>query len=103
MLVSVAELIGELVRIAPDLLPDGGGTTITTLGRRTVAPLLACPACAASMEPVFVGGVDADRCYHDESIWFDASEHDIVLDRAREQHAERHPTLMARLRAALFA
>jgi Zn-finger nucleic acid-binding protein len=100
--VSVGDLVDQLVNVAPDLVAHSEGRSLTTLGRRTVAPPLACPQCAAPMDPVFVGGVEADRCYHDEHVWFDASELEIVVDRAREQHAMRHPSLMARLRAALL-
>ncbi len=55
------------------------------------------------MEPVFLGGFDVDRCYHDEQIWFDAFEHRLVLESAREQHQARTPSSwLARLRANLF-
>jgi Zn-finger nucleic acid-binding protein len=37
------------------------------------------------MEPVFLGGVELDRCYHDEQLWFDRGEIGRVVDRAREQ------------------
>lgn len=90
-MLGVGELIDELLVIAPDLLPERGVRSITTLGRRTVAALLVCAACGAPMEPVFLGGVDADRCYHDELLWFDSSEHELVLERAREQEAARNP------------
>jgi hypothetical protein len=85
MLVGIGELIDELVKVAPKLLPDGGARGISTIGRRTTAPLSACPTCAAPMEPVFLGGVELDRCYHDEQLWFDRGEIGRVVDRAREQ------------------
>jgi len=102
MFVAVGDLVDELLVIAPDLMPRSSGRTLKTLARRTALPLLPCPRCAAPMEPVFVGGIDADRCYHDDHVWFDASEHAVVLDRAREQYAARNPTLFARLWNALL-
>ncbi len=102
MLLGVGELIDELLVIAPDLLPKAGVRSITTLGRRTAAPLLTCAACGAPMEPVFLGAVEVDRCYHDDQLWFDAGEHQLVVERAGEQHAERAPgSWLDRLRAKL--
>ena len=88
-LLATSEVVRELVQTAPDLVPAGGVGGITTLGRRTVAPLLDCSVCGAPMEPVFLGGVEVDRCYHDELMWFDRSELALVVDIAREQSVER--------------
>ncbi|MBA2542401.1 MAG: zf-TFIIB domain-containing protein [Deltaproteobacteria bacterium] len=84
-LVGIGELITELLVVAPSLLPDSAVRTISTLGRRTSAPLLSCPTCGAAMEPVFLGGVDLDRCYHDEQLWFDRGEPDRVFAQACKQ------------------
>jgi hypothetical protein len=102
MLVGVGELIEELISVAPDLLPAAGARSITTLGRRSVAPLVTCASCSAPMEPVFLGGIDVDRCYHDEQIWFDGHEHSIVMQRAASQHEARTPSgWLSRLLAKL--
>jgi Zn-finger nucleic acid-binding protein len=98
---GVSDIVRELLVIAPDLLPAGGVAGLTTLGRRS-ASTLTCPACGAPMEPVFLGGVDVDRCYHDELIWFDDIELDRVLDIARAQREARHQSWLGRLAAALF-
>jgi Zn-finger nucleic acid-binding protein len=98
--VGVSEIVRELLVIAPDLLPAGGVAGLTTLGRRS-ATTLTCPACGAPMEPVFLGGVHVDRCYHDELIWFDDIELDRVLDIARAQRAARDQSWLGRL-ASLF-
>jgi Zn-finger nucleic acid-binding protein len=34
---------------------------------------------------VFLGGVDVDRCAHDELVWFDRGELGLVLEIARDQ------------------
>lgn len=96
----MSELIAELVEVAPDLLPATGVRSITTLGRRSALPPVTCSACGAAMEPVFLGGIDVDRCYHDEQIWFDADEHVRVLERAAAQR-EARLGWFARLRAKL--
>ncbi|MDB4953574.1 MAG: hypothetical protein JWO36_1143 [Myxococcales bacterium] len=101
-LLDVGELVRELLLVAPDLLPEGGTSGITTLGRRTVARALACPMCAAPMEPVFLGGVDLDRCYDDNVFWFDAGELGLVLEVAQGQREERHKPWLARLFENLF-
>ncbi len=101
VLLGVSELIALLLRIAPALLPDAGKVkTITTIGRRTSEALLPCSVCAAPMEPVFLGGEDVDRCYHDELFWFDAGELALVGDCAVEQAGE--PPIPSRLRRELF-
>lgn len=98
-MLSVGEVVRELVAVAPDLVPEGGVGGLTTLGRRTTAPLLPCPLCGASMEPVFLGGVDVDRCYHDEILWFDLGELAQVVDVAQDQHRERAKSWLTRLLA----
>jgi Zn-finger nucleic acid-binding protein len=101
-LFGVGEVVHELVRTAPDLVPAGAVGGLTTLGRRTVAPLLSCSICGAAMEPVFLGGVDVDRCYHDELIWFDRGELALVVDVASDQHRQREQSWLARLLAFWF-
>ncbi len=87
---SISEVAEKLIEVAPDLLPSGAGVNgLTTLGRRTYGPPLQCGVCSAPMEPVFLGGVDIDRCFHDELLWFDHDKLTRVLDIAREQHLER--------------
>jgi Zn-finger nucleic acid-binding protein len=41
------------------------------------------------MEPVFLAGVDVDRCYLDEQLWLDAGEPALILDRAQAQVREQ--------------
>jgi Zn-finger nucleic acid-binding protein len=54
------------------------------------------------MEPVFLGGVDVDRCYHDELMWFDRGELALVVDVAHDQHRERARSWLVRLLAFWF-
>jgi Zn-finger nucleic acid-binding protein len=85
-LMGIGELITALLEIAPSLLPEGNVRSITTLGRH--GPPLRCPTCAGQMEPVFLGGVDVERCYHDEQLWLDRGEPKRVFDRAAAQQQE---------------
>lgn len=101
LVLGVPEVVRELLRIAPDLLPPAGVAGLTTLGRRS-ATTLTCPACGAPMEPVFLGGVHVDRCYHDELIWFADRELDRVLATAQSQREARDQTWLGRLVATLF-
>ncbi len=103
MLVGVGELVDELLKVAPDLMPAGGARTLATLGRRSTQRLLDCPTCAAPMEPVFLAAIDVDRCFHDDQIWFDATEHDRVIERATSQKVERDRNWLSRLLHDLFA
>ena len=96
---GVGEVVRQLVETAPDLVPDGGIGDLPTLGRRSLAPLVPCAACGADMEPVFLGGVDVDRCYHDQLLWFDRGELELVLDVAREQKGERERSWLVKLLA----
>lgn len=98
MLCSVEEAIKDLIAVAPDLIPAGQrAADLVTLARRTVAPPVACSMCGGEMEPVFLGGVELDRCYHDELLWFDSGEHALVLDQARDQQGERAKSWIAKL------
>jgi Zn-finger nucleic acid-binding protein len=101
-LFSVGEVVRELVVTAPDLVGTGGVVGLTTLGRRTIAPLLDCSVCGGPMEPVFLGGVDVDRCYHDELIWFDRGELALVVDVATDQHRDRDQSWLVRMLAFWF-
>jgi Zn-finger nucleic acid-binding protein len=102
VLVGVGEVARELVEVAPELAPDGPITDLTTIGRRTTAAPLACPACASLLEPVFLGGVEVDRCYHDQLLWFDAGELPWVLDIARERHDATADPWLVRVMRHLF-
>jgi len=99
---AVEEVVRELVATAPELVPQGGVSGLTTLGRRTIAPLLDCSVCGGPMEPVFLGGVDVDRCYHDELIWFDRGELALVVDVAHDQERRREQSWLMRLLAFWF-
>jgi len=96
-LLSVAEVVGELVTIAPDLVPQDGIGGLPTLGRRSKERLLACGVCGAEMDPVFLGGVELDRCYHDDMIWFDRGEIERVLEIAADQRSERTSSWLMKL------
>ena len=96
-LIAVVDVVRELVAVAPDLVPDEGVGGLPTLGRRSRTPLVACAMCGAPMEPVFLGGVPVDRCYHDDLIWFDRGELQQVLAAAREQRDERQASWLSRL------
>ena len=87
-LVAEGELIAELLRVAPDLVPEGT-PRLPTRSRAPTGPPAPCPVCRATMQPVFLGGIDVDRCHADELIWFDASELARVLARAAAQHEVR--------------
>ena len=94
---AIGEVVRELVAIAPDLVPRDGIGGLPTLGRRTAERLLPCGVCGAEMEPVFLGGVPLDRCYHDELLWFDRGEIERVLAVAAEQRAERTSSWLIKL------
>ena len=97
-LIAVEHVIRELVEIAPDLAPASRrAVDLSTPGRRATEPALTCTSCERVMEPVFLGGVDADRCVHDQLLWFDAGEHSTVLARADEQRRDRRRSWLARL------
>ena len=101
-LLGVAEVVRKLVEVAPDLAPEGNVRALPTLGRHTTGPLVPCPACGASMEPVFLGGLDVDRCYHDELVWFDTGELDRIVGIAGDQRDARHPPWLVRIVRALI-
>jgi Zn-finger nucleic acid-binding protein len=97
LLYGVGDLIARLVEVAPDLVPDAGVGDITMPARRTTAPALACPTCSENMDPVFLGGVELDRCYRDNVVWLDRGELEVVLDVANEQRHRRESSWLARL------
>jgi Zn-finger nucleic acid-binding protein len=97
VLFGVGELARALVEIDPELAPDGHVVDVPTLGRRSNEPLLACSICGDSLEPVFLGGIDVDRCYRDEVVWFDRGELASVFDRALAQHSEQHVSWLRKL------
>ena len=85
---SEGEVMTQLLAVAPDLAPDGV-PSLPTWSRRTTATPTPCSVCRAAMDPVFLGGVEVDRCRADELFWFDPTEIDRVLEVAQAQHAER--------------
>lgn len=95
-LLGVAELVKQLLTIAPDLAPEGDVRGLPTIGRKSREPALPCASCGAPLEPVFLGGVELDRCYHDELVWLDAGELERVLAVARKQ-ADARESWLARL------
>jgi Zn-finger nucleic acid-binding protein len=97
-LIGVEEVIRELVAIAPDLAPaTRQAVDLVTRERRATEPALLCSSCGRRMTPVFLGGEDVDRCMFDQLIWFDASEHETVLDTANAQHRARSRSWLVRL------
>src|SRR5262249_33601391 len=96
VLSGVAEVVTALVAVAPELV-DGDVLDLPTIGRRTVAPALPCSVCGGDLEPVFLGGVELDRCYHDQLVWFDRGELALVLETARTQKSDRETPWLRRL------
>jgi Zn-finger nucleic acid-binding protein len=99
-LITVEEVISELVKFAPALVPPDGARGITTIGRH--GQPLTCPTCSAPMEPVFLGGIEIDRCYHDQQLWLDAGELAKIIDRARAQVSVERRGWFAELVHGLF-
>jgi Zn-finger nucleic acid-binding protein len=99
-LVGIEGLAHDLVAVAPELLPAGNVRDVTMIGRRSTEPAIACPACASPMAPVFLGGVELDRCDEDALVWFDSDEYARVIAAAREQRDGR--PLRSRLVDALL-
>lgn len=100
-LVAEGELIAELLRVAPDLLPEGT-PRLPTRSRPPTGPSAPCGVCRAPMSPVFLGGIDVDRCHADELLWFDARELERVLARATAQHEGRQRGWLERVVRGLF-
>lgn len=92
----------KLLAVAPDLATDGV-PHLPTWSRRTSETPLPCPVCAAPMEPVFLGGVDVDRCHADKLFWFDAAEVERVVDVAYEQRAKRDESWIVSALRSLFS
>ena len=97
-----AEVIARLLEVAPDLRAEGG-SRLPTLSRRTKDDPRPCPVCRDSMDPVFLGGIEVERCRVDELLWFDRDEIDRVVAIAKEQHGDRSGTWLARAWRALIA
>jgi Zn-finger nucleic acid-binding protein len=104
VLSSVEELTLQLVTIAPELVPEdrAGVRGVTTISRRAREPLLGCAVCGTAMDPVFLGGVEVDRCRGDEMVWFDVGEEERVLESARVQHARLEESWLRRTLASWF-
>ena len=98
--VDTAALLRTLHHLAPELLPGGGASGIETPSR--AGDRLPCPACSKPMDAVSLRGVEIDRCYHDQLMWFDATELDRVFDAVLEDHDAQRGWL-DRLRDLLFA
>ncbi len=97
-----AEVIARLVEVAPDLRAEGG-SRLPTLSRRTKDAPLPCPVCREAMDPVFLGGIEVERCRVDELLWFDVSEIERVVAVAQEQHSQRSSAWLVRAWRALIA
>lgn len=98
-LVGETELAQQLVAIAPELAQPHDGVAMVA---RKATETLGCPVCAGELEPVFLGGVEVERCVVDRLVWFDRDEQDLVLDTARHQHAQRTAGWLRRLTQSLF-
>jgi len=79
--IELGELIRILMRYAPELLPHGASSLVTTSRPATGSPLR-CAACSRPMQPVELHGVELDRCTHDQLLWFEAKQLDVVIDAA---------------------
>ena len=99
--VELSELIRILMRYAPELLPDGANSLVTTR-RAAAGPSLRCAACGRPMQRVELHGVNLDRCTHDELLWFEAKQLDVVIDAAIDEALARK-SWGQRLRDLLFA
>lgn len=99
--VELGELIRILMRYAPELLPVGA-STLSTTRRPAGGPALRCPACSRSMQPVELHGVELERCPHDEVLWFEAKQLDVVIDAAIGE-VEARKGWVQRFRDLLFA
>jgi Zn-finger nucleic acid-binding protein len=99
--VELGELIRLLLRYAPELLPPGSNR-LATKPRATVSLPLRCAACTKPMQPVELHGVALDRCPHDELLWFEANQLDVVIDAAIAD-VEARRSWAQRLRDLLFA
>ena len=49
---------------------------------------LPCPACDKPMSPVSLRGVEIDRCYHDQLLWFDPTELGVMRPPGTAEHIE---------------
>jgi Zn-finger nucleic acid-binding protein len=99
--VETGTVVRKLYMISPDLVPGGGADGLPTYPRRN-AQVLPCAACGKPMRPVRLQGVEIDRCYQDEMIWFDPDELDQVLTSAIERMDTRR-SWIGRLLDRLYA
>ena len=93
--VDDAGLLRRIYHLAPELALEI--ETPERSGER-----LRCPACGKEMAAVSLRGVAIDRCYHDQLLWFDATELDRVFDAVIEDH-DAQRSWLERLRDLLFA
>ncbi|HWU91068.1 MAG TPA: zf-TFIIB domain-containing protein [Kofleriaceae bacterium] len=89
-------LVTELLAVDPSLRDGIRIRDVRTIGRRT-NERLPCALCGEAMEPVFLGGVEIDRCHADGVLWFDVGELEEVLTRTAEQRDDRSVGLLRRL------
>jgi Zn-finger nucleic acid-binding protein len=94
-LVALADLVDELLAIAPDLQPAGRVRDVQTRTRRSTTKL-SCTICGSAMESALLGGVELERCRADAVLWFDRDEADRVAARAAEQRDLRQAGVLRR-------
>ena len=93
--ISETELARRLFEVAPDLAQDVervGGVAMPERGGQPNR--LPCAICAESMQPVFLGGIELDRCVRDRHAWFDTGELARVVAIAQRQHDQRTSLLL---------
>ena len=99
---ALCGLVRLVMRVAPSLLVNRGVDGLATPPRSPSQPPVICAACGQPTKPVTFHGVDLDRCFKDELVWFDATELDRVLDAAIADHDSRK-SWIERLRDLLYA
>lgn len=93
--ISETELARRLLEVAPDLAENVervGGVAMPERGGQPNR--LPCAICAESMQPVFLGGIELDRCVRDRHAWFDTGELARVVAIAQRQHDQRTSLLL---------
>jgi Zn-finger nucleic acid-binding protein len=96
VVLAASELVAELLVVDPSLRDGIQIRDIHTIGRRS-AERLPCAICGEAMEPVFLGGVEVDRCRADGVLWLDAGELEAVLATTAEQRDDRSAGVLRRL------
>lgn len=88
-MLGIREVARVLLEVAPDLVVKGEVRDVPTVARRSKQAPVSCGVCSTPMLPIFLGGVELDRCLDDNLLWFDREELARVLDAARAQRAVR--------------